>query len=105
MVISAVGYGVFFGFLSQIFIYRGDISFTGIGIAVPSINVITCFKLPGYVPMFAAYITNHFLILLLPINIILALVISVMVGFNISLNLFAYKRMMKMQGTQKTLFC
>ena len=42
MVISAVGYGVFFGFLSQIFIYRGDISFTGIGIAVPSINVITC---------------------------------------------------------------
>ena len=104
MVISAVGYGVFFGFLSQIFIYRGDISFTGIGIAVPSINVITCCNIPGYVPMFAAYITNHFLILLLPINIILALVISVMVGFNISLNLFAYKRMMKMQGTKKLSF-
>jgi len=101
MIISAVGYGIFFGFLSQIFIYRGDISFTGIGIAVPSINVVTCCNVPGYVPMFAAYITNHFLILLIPINIILALVISVMVGFNISLNLFAYKRMMKMQVTKK----
>jgi hypothetical protein len=70
---------------------------------VPSINVITCCNVPGYVPLFAAYITNHFLILLIPINIILAVVISVLVGFNISLNLFAYK-MMKMQGTRKLTF-
>jgi len=103
MIISATGYGIFFGFLSQIFIYRGDISFTAIGISVPSINVITCCNVPGYVPLFAAYITNHFLILLIPINIILAVVISVLVGFNISLNLFVYK-MMKVQGTRKFTF-
>lgn len=103
MIISAIGYGIFFGFLSQIFIYRGDISFTAIGISIPSINVITCCNVPGYVPLFAAYITNHFLILLIPINIILAVVISVLVGFNISLNLFAYK-MMKVQGTRKLTF-
>jgi hypothetical protein len=103
MIISAVGYGIFFGFLSQIFIYRGDISFTGFGIAVPSISVVTCCNVPGYVPMFVAYITNHFLILLIPINIVLALVISVMVGFNISLNLYAYRRM-KMQVTKKIPF-
>jgi hypothetical protein len=103
MIISAIGYGIFFGFLSQIFIYRGDISFTAIGISVPSINVITCCNVPGYVPLFAAYITNHFLILLIPINIILAVVISVLVGFNISLNLFAYK-MMKVQSTGKLTF-
>jgi hypothetical protein len=103
MIISATGYGIFFGFLSQIFIYRWDISFTTIGISVPSINVITCCNVPGYVPLFAAYITNHFLILLIPINIILAVVISVLVGFNISLNLFVYK-MMKVQGTRKFTF-
>ena len=103
MIISATGYGIFFGFLSQIFIYRGDISFTAIGISVPSINVITCCNVPGYVPLFAAYITNHFLILLIPINIILAVVISLLVGFNISLNLFVYK-MMKVQGTRKLTF-
>jgi hypothetical protein len=103
MIISATGYGIFFGFLSQIFIYRGDISFTAIGISVPSINVITCCNVPGYVPLFAAYITNHFLILLIPINIILAVVISVLVGFNISLNLFVYK-MMKVQGSRKFTF-
>jgi hypothetical protein len=103
MIISATGYGVFFGFLSQIFIYRGDISFTAVGIPIPSISVVTCCNIPGYVPLFAAYITNHFLILLIPINIILAVVISVLVGFNISLNLFAYK-MMKVQGTRKLTF-
>jgi hypothetical protein len=105
MIISALGYGIFFGFLSQIFIYRGDISFTGIGITVPSINIITCCNnIPGYIPMLAAYITNHFLILLIPINVILAVVISVLVGFNISLNLFAYKKMTRMQGTKKISF-
>ena len=103
MIISATGYGIFFGFLSQIFIYRGDISFTAVGIPIPSISVVTCCNIPGYVPLFAAYITNHFLILLIPINIILAVVISVLVGFNISLNLFAYK-MMKLQGTRKLTF-
>jgi hypothetical protein len=103
MIISATGYGVFFGFLSQIFIYRGDISFTAVGIPIPSISVVTCCNLPGYVPLFAAYITNHFLILLIPINIILAVIISVLVGFNISLNLFAYK-MMKVQRTRKLTF-
>ncbi|MBV9179114.1 MAG: hypothetical protein JO297_18950 [Nitrososphaeraceae archaeon] len=103
MIVSATGYGIFFGFLSQIFIYRGDISFTAVGIPIPSISVITCCNIPGYVPLFAAYITNHFLILLMPINIILAVVISVLVGFNISLNLFAYK-MMKVQGTRKLTF-
>ena len=103
MIISATGYGIFFGFLSQIFIYRGDISFTAVGIPIPSISVVTCCNSPGYVPLFAAYITNHFLILLIPINIILAIVISVLVGFNISLNLFAYK-MLKVQGTRKLTF-
>jgi hypothetical protein len=105
MIISAVGYGIFFGFLSQIFIYREDISFTGIGITVPSIIIITCCNnIPGYVPMLAVYITNHFSILLIPINVILAVIISVLVGFNISLNIFAYKKMMKMQGTKKISF-
>ncbi|HZC20838.1 MAG TPA: hypothetical protein VE223_04260 [Nitrososphaeraceae archaeon] len=103
MIMSTTGYGIFFGFLSQIFIYRGDISFTAAGIPIPSISVVTCCNIPGYVPLFAAYITNHFLILLIPINIILAVVISVLVGFNISLNLFAYK-MMKVQGTRKLTF-
>ena len=51
MAIFAIVYGIFFGFLSQIFIYRYDVSFSEQGIIIPSANVIPCCNLPGYVPM------------------------------------------------------
>ncbi|HZC48980.1 MAG TPA: hypothetical protein VE244_07980 [Nitrososphaeraceae archaeon] len=90
MVIFAIIYGIFFGFLSQIFIYRYDISFSEQGITVPSVNVIPCCNMPGYVPMLTVFPTDHFLIMIIPINIILAVIVSFMVGFNISLTLYAF---------------
>ncbi len=90
MAISAIIYGIFFGFLSQIFIYRYDISFSEQGITVPSVNVIPCCNIPGYVPMLTVFPTDHFLIMIIPINIILAVIVSVLVGFNISLTLYAF---------------
>ena len=103
MTISVIGYAIFFGFISQIFIYRNDISFTQQGIVVPSVNVIPCCDLPGYVPIFTTYLTDHFLILLIPINVILALVVSILAGFNITLNLYLLK-LTRMQNTKKISF-
>ncbi|HXG07014.1 MAG TPA: hypothetical protein VNI77_06785, partial [Nitrososphaera sp.] len=60
------------------------------GIMVPSIDMIPCCAAPGYVPMMTVYITDHFLILIIPINVILAAVVSAMVGFNVALSMFAY---------------
>ena len=104
MVIAAIAYGIFFGFLSQIFIYRNDISFSQQGIVIPSINIIPCCNTPGYVPMFSAYLTDHFLILLIPLNIILAVVVSALVGFNASLGLYAFNLSRKIQSTKKLSF-
>lgn len=104
MVIAAIAYGIFFGFLSQIFIYRNDISFSQQGIVIPSINIITCCNTPGYVPMFSAYLTDHFLILLIPLNIILAVIVSALVGFNTSLGLYAFNLSRKIQSTKKLSF-
>jgi hypothetical protein len=103
MIISVIGYAIFFGFISNIFIYRNDISFTQQGIVVPSVNVIPCCDLPGYVPIFTMYLTDHFLILLIPINVILALVISILAGFNITLNIYLLK-LTRMQNTKKISF-
>jgi len=91
MIISSIGYGIIFSFLSQIFVYKNDISFIEQGIPVPSANIIPCCNIPGYVPMFTAYITDHFLILLIPINIILAVTVSVLVGFNFALSFYTLK--------------
>jgi hypothetical protein len=104
MVIAAIAYGIFFGFLSQIFIYRNDISFSQQGIVIPSINIIPCCNTPGYVPMFSAYLTDHFLILLIPLNVILAIIVSALVGFNASLGLYAFNLSRKIQSTKKLSF-
>jgi hypothetical protein len=104
MTISAVGYGIFFGFLSQMFIYKYDVSFAKQGIAIPSVNITPCCNIMGYVPMFAAYLTDHFLVLLIPINVILVVLVSTLVGFNISLNFYALKLTKKIQNTKKITF-
>jgi hypothetical protein len=91
MAVAAIGYGIFFGFLSQILVYRPDVSFTERGIEVPSVDMIPCCSAPGYMPMLTVYITDHFLILIIPVNVILAAVVSMFVGFNVALSIFAYR--------------
>ena len=91
MIFAAIGYGIFFGFLSQILVYRADVSFTEKEIRVPSVDLIPCCAPPGYMPMVTFYITNHFLILIIPVNIILATIVSLLVGFNVALSIFAFR--------------
>jgi hypothetical protein len=42
--------------------------------------------------MFTLYITDHFLILIIPLNVILATVVSLLVGFNVALSILAFRR-------------
>jgi hypothetical protein len=98
MALAAIGYGIFFAFLSQILVYRPDISFAERGIAVPSTDLIPCCGAPGYMPMFTTYFTDHFLLLIIPVNVILAVVVSVMVGFNVALSIYAFRLRRVLQG-------
>jgi len=98
MAVAAIGYGIFFGFLSQILVYRTDVSFAEEGLKVPSIDMIPCCAAPGYMPMLTVYITDHFLILVIPINVILAAVVSALVGFNVALSVFAYRLKKSLQA-------
>ena len=91
MIVAAIGYGIFFGFLSQILVYRADVSFTEREIEVPSLDLIPCCAAPGYMPMVTFYITDHFLILIIPLNVILATIVSLLVGFNVALSIFAFR--------------
>jgi hypothetical protein len=91
MIVAAIIYGIFFSFLSQILVYRPDVSFKERGIRVPSIDLTPCCAAPGYMPMLTVYITDHFLILIIPLNVILATVVSALVGFNVALSIFAFR--------------
>jgi hypothetical protein len=99
MAAAAIAYGIFFGLLSQILVYRTDVSFAEKGIKVPSIDLTPCCAAPGYMPMLTVYITDHFLILVIPINVILAALVSGLVGFNAALSIFAYRLKKTMHAT------
>lgn len=85
MVISSLLYWFLFGFLSQILLYNPEISFEEDNIVIPSIIVTPCCNLPGYVPMLSAYLTDHFVILIIPVNFVLSVAIAALVGFNMAL--------------------
>ena len=77
-IVSSIVYGVFFGFLSQILIYHDDV----VGNTAPSVFVTLCCNYPGYVPMITIEPTELFSILIIPLNLILAIIVSSLVGFN-----------------------
>jgi MFS family permease len=86
-IVSSIVYGIFFGFLSQILIYHADVE----GNTAPSLSVTLCCNYPGYVPMITMELTELFSILIIPINLILAITVSLLVGFNFALNVYFLK--------------
>ncbi len=86
-IVSSIVYGIFFGFLSQILIYHADVE----GNTAPSLSVTLCCNYPGYVPMITMELTELFSILIIPINLILAIAVSLLVGFNFALNVYFLK--------------
>jgi len=86
-IVSSIVYGIFFGFLSQILIYHADVE----GNTAPSLSFTLCCNYPGYVPMITMELTELFSILIIPINLILAITVSLLVGFNFALNLYFLK--------------
>ena len=102
MAISSVVYWIGFAFLSQILIYEPNMPMSTDGIMVPSLMVTPCCNLPGYVPMLSVYLTEYFTILIIPINFVLSITISALVGFNISL-MVSFLRMSRSQNKNKKL--
>ena len=95
-VVSSIVYGIFFGFLSQILIYHPDVE----GDTAPSLYLTLCCNYPGYVPMLTIEITELFSILIIPVNLVLAIIVSVLVGFNFALNVH-FLKMFRNQSQRK----
>jgi hypothetical protein len=86
-VISAIGYGIFFAFTSGIILYKPDINATDYGFPKPPhIELSPCCYLPGYMPMIFAFFTEHVGLQIVPLNLVLAVVVSFLVGLNFALS-------------------
>ena len=91
-VLTSVAYAVVFCLISQIIIFRPDVSFSHIyGVSIPSWKITPCCNSPGYVPMFTAYLSDNLIIFIIPINLVLVVVLSTLVGVNISLAAYSFQ--------------
>lgn len=85
--ISAIGYGIFFGLTSGVILYKPDINATDYGFpAPPHVELSPCCDLPGYMPMIFAFFTQHVGLQIVPLNLVLLVAVSFLVGLNFSLS-------------------
>jgi len=70
----------------------------------PKYNLIICCNSLGYVPMIIFSISNNFSILLIPINFLLGIVISILVGLNLTLNIYLLKQINSLKLSRRNFF-
>ena len=99
LLLSAVVYGLFYAVVSSIIIYRPDRNF-GVEyiVKIPSVVTTVCCDGPGYIPVFTVYVTSHLGLLLVPVNVILMTVVSLLVGHNVALGHFMFDKRSKNGG-------
>ncbi|MDE1763327.1 MAG: hypothetical protein KGH88_03670 [Thaumarchaeota archaeon] len=97
-VISAVGYGLFFAVGSGIILYKPELNLTDYGLAVPMAEISPCCGLPGQMPMILATFTEHWGFQLIPLNLLLWVVVSFLVGLNFTMMAKAFSIAKKSKG-------
>ena len=94
-----VGYGIFFALISGTLVYKPEINFvTHYGAVVPSGFIAPCCDEPGYMPKIIIYITEHICLQIIPINLVLQIIVSYLVGLNVSIAVTAYSISKKSGG-------
>ena len=86
-----IGYGIFFALISGTLVYQPEINFTThYGAVIPSGFIAPCCDEPGYMPKIIVYITEHIGLQIIPINLVLQIIVSYLVGLNVSIAVTAY---------------
>lgn len=85
-IITFIGYGIFFSLASGTLIYQPEVNFAiHYGATIPSGFVAPCCDGPGYMPKVIVYLTEHIGLQIIPINLVLQVVVSYLVGLNVAI--------------------
>ena len=85
-VITFIAYGMFFSLTAGLIVYQPDIIFSHhYDAVVPSAHMNACCGEPGYMPTITVYMTEHIGLQIIPINLVLVVVVSYLVGLNTAL--------------------
>ena len=85
-VLTFIAYGIFFSLTAGLIVYQPDVTFSHhYDAIVPSAHINACCGEPGYMPTIIVYITEHIGLQIIPINMVLVIVVSYLVGLNTAL--------------------
>lgn len=94
-----IGYGIFFSLVSGTLVYQPEVNFAvHYGATIPSGFIAPCCDGPGYMPKIIIYLTEHVGLQIIPINLVLQVVVSYLVGLNIAIAVSAYTISKKGRG-------
>ena len=85
-VVTFIAYGMFFSLTAGLIVYQPDVIFSHhYDAVVPSAHMNACCGEPGYMPTIIVYMTEHIGLQIIPINLVLVVVVSYLVGLNTTL--------------------
>jgi len=85
-IVTFIAYGMFFSLTAGLIVYQPDVIFSyHYDVIVPSAHMTACCGDPGYMPTIIVYITEHVGLQIIPINLVLVLIVSYLVGLNTAL--------------------
>ncbi len=98
-VITFIGYGIFFSLTSGMLVYQPEVEFSyHYNAVIPSAHITPCCGEPGYMPQIIVYLTEHVGLQIVPINLVLQIIVSYLVGLNTSLAVNAFTFFKKGSG-------
>jgi hypothetical protein len=97
--LTFIGYGVFFSLSSGMLVYQPEVVFSyHYNAIIPSAHISPCCGEPGYMPKITVYLTEHVGLQIVPINLVLQIMVSYLVGLNTALAVSAFSFVKKEGG-------
>ena len=98
-VATFIGYGIFFSLASGTLVYQPEVDFSyHYGAEIPSGFIAPCCDKPGYMPQIIVYLTEHIGLNVIPVNLVLQIIVSYLVGLNTAIAVSAYTISKKGRG-------
>ena len=85
-IVTFIAYGMFFSLTAGLIVYQPDVIFSyHYDAIVPSAHMNACCGDPGYMPTIIVYMTEHVGLQIIPVNLVLVVIVSYLVGLNTTL--------------------
>jgi hypothetical protein len=97
---ASIAYGIFYAIVSSMLIYHPHGLSHMYAVTIPSITIMSYGPI-GYVPTIAAALSENIGLLIIPVNLIIMISVSTLVGLNAILSVYAFKNRLKNKPTNK----